>query len=86
MFSEFLFGFSADKIFNPKIYILFYLNKNMFSEINLLAVLGVSVLSFIIGWLWYSPFLFGNQWIKLSGITPKMAAEMKKKEQANLTL
>lgn len=34
-----------------------------------LSVLAASVASMIIGFLWYSPFLFGNLWMRLSGFT-----------------
>lgn len=38
-------------------------------EINDLAVLTAAVASFVIGLIWYSPFLFGRPWMRLSGIT-----------------
>ncbi len=34
-----------------------------------IGILLASVGSMIIGFLWYSPFLFGNLWMKLSGFT-----------------
>lgn len=37
--------------------------------VNWLAILVAAVISMVIGFLWYSPSLFGNQWIKLSGFT-----------------
>lgn len=48
-------------------------------DINYWAVLVSAVVSMIIGGLWYSPVLFGNLWMKLSGITEKSMNEMKKK-------
>jgi hypothetical protein len=30
--------------------------------INYLAVLLAAIAYFVIGWIWYAPFLFGNQW------------------------
>jgi hypothetical protein len=43
-------------------------------EINFLAVLVASVVSMVVGFLWYSPFLFAKPWMKLSGMTKdKMA-------------
>ena len=42
------------------------------------AVLGVSVIVFVIGWLWYGP-LFGKMWMKLSGISAADIAKAKKK-------
>lgn len=40
----------------------------MLESINPLAVVTAAVLSFIVGSLWYSPFLFGKYWAKLAGI------------------
>ncbi len=39
-----------------------------FMAVNYLAVLVSSIVAFIIGYLWFSPYLFGNLWMKLSGI------------------
>ena len=39
-----------------------------FDAVNLLAVLVAAVVAFILGSLWYSPVLFGKQWMKLAGI------------------
>jgi len=39
--------------------------------VNYWAVLLAAVLNFIIGALWYSPLLFMNTWIKLSGFSKK---------------
>lgn len=38
-------------------------------QINVLAVLVAAIVSMVIGSLWYSPLLFGNIWMRLSGIT-----------------
>ena len=38
-------------------------------EINYVAVLVAAVAANVIGFLWYSKVLFGNVWMKLSGIT-----------------
>jgi ABC-type multidrug transport system permease subunit len=40
----------------------------MLESINPLAVATAAVISFIVGSLWYSPFLFGRHWAKLAGI------------------
>jgi hypothetical protein len=40
-------------------------------EVNILAVLLAGVASMAVGMLWYSPLLFGNQWMKLMGLTKK---------------
>jgi hypothetical protein len=43
--------------------------------VNWLAVAVGTVLSFLLGWLWYSPWLFANKWMEGVGIKPdgKMA-------------
>lgn len=38
-----------------------------FSEINYLAVLIATAATMVIGFLWYSPILFGNAWMKQLG-------------------
>lgn len=45
-------------------------------EINLLAVLAATVVAFILGGIWYSPFVFGNIWANSMGFTDK---DLKKK-------
>lgn len=40
--------------------------------VNYPAILAAGVIHFAIGMIWYSPFLFGNLWLKLTGV-----AEMK---------
>ncbi len=39
--------------------------------INWLAILVSGVASMIVGFLWYSPILFGKPWMKLSGMNDK---------------
>ncbi len=48
------------------------------THINFLAVLVAAVLTFIIGALWYSPVLFGKQWVKVHGYTEADMAEMQR--------
>ena len=38
--------------------------------VNWLAVGVGTVLSFLLGWLWYSPWLFANKWMEGVGIKP----------------
>lgn len=38
--------------------------------VNWIAILAAAVVQMIIGYVWYSPMLFGNTWMKLSGIKP----------------
>lgn len=40
-----------------------------FFDVNYTAVTIASVVSMIIGMIWYSKIAFGKQWIKLSGMT-----------------
>lgn len=44
--------------------------------VNLLAVLVAAVASMIVGFLWYSPVLFGKPWIVLMGYDPNDKAKM----------
>ena len=37
------------------------------SSINWLAVLVAAIIQFVIGWAWYSPYLFGRKWLALKG-------------------
>lgn len=46
---------------------------------NLLSILLGAAAAMAIGMLWYSPLLFGKQWIKLSGFTPEQVAAGKAK-------
>ena len=47
-------------------------------EVSFLPVLLAAVIQFIIGGVWFSPLLFGNIWMKLSGITSKDMQKAKK--------
>ena len=44
---------------------------NPFADINFMGILIAAIVSFVLGWLWYSPFLFGKIWME----------EMKVKEE-----
>lgn len=52
--------------------------------INYIAVVVAAVVSYLFGWLWHSPALFGKYWMKLEGIdmpsavTPEVKKQMKK--------
>jgi hypothetical protein len=50
--------------------------------VNYLAVFVVAVFGYVIGMLWYSPVLFGKQWMKLSGISEKSIKEQNKRGMA----
>lgn len=45
-------------------------------KLNFLAILVSAVIWWLIGALWYSPVLFGNAWMEITGITGEMAAGM----------
>jgi hypothetical protein len=57
-------------------------------DVNLVAVLVAAVVSFMIGWAWYSPMLFGNIWMKESGIKmpAKITPEIKKQMMRSMSL
>lgn len=37
------------------------------AQINYVAVIVSALLSFVIGWIWYSPIMFGKTWMKENG-------------------
>lgn len=43
------------------------------------AVLAAAVLGFLVGWLWYSPVLFGTVWMKAMGVKKGTASKSQKK-------
>jgi len=48
-------------------------------EVNYLAVLSAGLGAQLIGFIWYSPLLFGNIWVKLKGYTIKEFKEEQSK-------
>lgn len=44
-------------------------------EINFLAAVLAAVSAFLLGGLWYSPALFGNAWLKATGLTQEELAK-----------
>ena len=42
-------------------------------ELNYLAILAATAISFGLGGLWYSPALFGKAWMRETGITEESA-------------
>jgi hypothetical protein len=44
---------------------------------NYLAILVAAIVAFLIGGLWYSPFLFAKQWMAAHAHTPEDVAKMK---------
>ena len=55
-------------------------------QLNYIGIIVASVVSFIVGFLWYSPFLFGNVWMKLNGVTKKDTEKAKKKGMTKMML
>ena len=44
--------------------------------VDYVSILAASVISFVIGMLWYSPVFFGKRWIALSGVDMKKAKKL----------
>jgi hypothetical protein len=45
------------------------MDASALSAINYWAVLAAAVSAFVLGGLWYSPLLFGNAWLRETGLT-----------------
>lgn len=45
-------------------------------NVGWLAVIAGAIVSFLGGWLWYSPFLFGPRWAEGSGVQMGTASDM----------
>ena len=52
------------------------------TNVNALAVLVAAILSLVLGALWYSPVLFGKQWMAAQGHTPEMLDQFRKQRMA----
>ena len=46
------------------------------SSVNWLAVIVGAVVAFLVGWLWYSPMLFGKKWAAGNGVELGSASSM----------
>jgi hypothetical protein len=42
-------------------------------HVNYIAVLVAAIAVFVLGWLWYSPFLFYKPWMRARGMDPEAA-------------
>jgi hypothetical protein len=42
-------------------------------QVNYLAVLVAAITVFVLGWLWYSTFLFYKPWMRARGVDPAVA-------------
>jgi hypothetical protein len=47
-----------------------------FFGVNLLAVLACAIAGMVVGFLWYSPMLFANPWMRLMGYDPNDKAKI----------
>lgn len=45
--------------------------SSAFSTLNWWAIIVAAVSAFLAGWVWFSPMLFGNPWMKVSGMSPE---------------
>lgn len=52
--------------------------QEILADISWLGVIVGAVASFILGWLWYSPLLFGKRWAAGVGVEMGTADEMPK--------
>lgn len=55
-------------------------------EVSMLALVVAAVANLIIGFLWYSPALFGNMWLRHSGMGPDMPKPQAKEMTRSITL
>jgi len=46
------------------------------ANVNWLAVIVGAIVAFLIGWLWYSPMLFGKKWAEGNGVALGSASSM----------
>lgn len=53
------------------------------SIVGFVPVLAAGLAAVLLGYAWYSPFLFGTVWMRIAGITPEMAERGKKKMHLN---
>ncbi|MFH0887569.1 MAG: DUF1761 domain-containing protein [bacterium] len=54
------------------------------ADINYLLVLLSAIVAMVVGAIWYSPLLFGNEWNKYSGLTPEDLEKAKQKDTGKL--
>jgi hypothetical protein len=52
------------------------IGAHSFAGINLWAVLVCAIATMVIGFLWYSPILFANPWMRLMGFDPNDKAKI----------
>lgn len=49
------------------------IKKQLFMEPNYLAILVAALSSFVVGFIWYNPKVFGNTWMREIGMTEESA-------------
>jgi len=49
------------------------------THVNIWSIIVASVVAYVIGALWYSPVLFGKEWMRLKGISEKDITEESKR-------
>lgn len=49
-------------------------------DVNYIAVTAAAIAAFVIGFLWYSPKFFGNEWIRLNGWSKKDMQKNQKRD------
>jgi hypothetical protein len=52
------------------------IGAHSFAGINFLAVLVSAIATMVLGFLWYSPMLFANPWMRLMGLDPNDKAKL----------
>jgi hypothetical protein len=50
--------------------------ESEFANVNWIAVIVGTIVAFLVGWLWYSPKLFGKGWAEGSGVELGSAQSM----------
>ncbi|OGG75147.1 hypothetical protein A3H74_04095 [Candidatus Kaiserbacteria bacterium RIFCSPLOWO2_02_FULL_51_13] len=53
-------------------------------DVTFFPILIASIANMIIGFVWYSPHVFGSVWTRLSGVTPEMVESGKRRMPAVL--
>jgi hypothetical protein len=52
--------------------------QEILTDVSWIAVIAGTIISFLVGWLWYSPKLFGEKWAQGVGVTLGDASDMPK--------
>lgn len=52
------------------------------THVNMWAVLVAAISTMVVGGIWYSPFLFGNVWMKVIGMDPNDKVKMKEMQRS----